>query len=127
MRFKVLVCGGRNWNERKPIRDALNELLREHGNLFVITGGAPGADTQAATAAAELSVHAAVVKPLWSAFGKGAGHLRNRAMLDLEPDLVIAFPGGRGTANMIEQAHAAHVPVWEPLAETPSPSSLTDE
>jgi ABC-type Fe3+-hydroxamate transport system substrate-binding protein len=28
-----------------------------------------------------------------------------------KPDLVVAFPGGRGTANMIEQAEQAGVPV----------------
>ena len=27
------------------------------------------------------------------------------------PDLVIAFPGGRGTENMIKQAEAAGIPV----------------
>ena len=29
-----------------------------------------------------------------------------------KPDLVVAFPGGAGTANMIEQARAAGVRVF---------------
>jgi UDP-N-acetylmuramoylalanine-D-glutamate ligase len=28
-----------------------------------------------------------------------------------KPDLVVAFPGGRGTENMVKQAEAAGVPV----------------
>lgn len=47
----------------------------------------------------------------WEAFGAAAGPVRNRWMLDLEPDLVIAFPGGKGTKNMIEQAKKRGVPV----------------
>jgi hypothetical protein len=32
-------------------------------------------------------------------------------MLDQgKPDLVVAFPGGRGTANLVKQARAAGVP-----------------
>jgi predicted Rossmann-fold nucleotide-binding protein len=31
-----------------------------------------------------------------------------------KPDLVIAFPGGRGTADMIRQAKEAGVPVRQP-------------
>jgi hypothetical protein len=30
-----------------------------------------------------------------------------------KPDLVVAFPGGRGTANMVKQARAAGVAVME--------------
>jgi hypothetical protein len=30
-----------------------------------------------------------------------------------KPDLVVAFPGGRGTANMVKQARAAAVKVLE--------------
>lgn len=38
-------------------------------------------------------------------------------MLKLEPDLVVAFPGGKGTQNMIDQAVKAKVRV---LVSTPS-------
>jgi UDP-N-acetylmuramoylalanine-D-glutamate ligase len=40
--------------------------------------------------------------------------MRNKWMLtDGKPDLVIAFPGGRGTASMVNLARAAGVPVTE--------------
>lgn len=41
----------------------------------------------------------------WSRFGPAAGPRRNTHMLMVgKPDVVIAFPGGPGTANMIQQA-----------------------
>lgn len=44
--------------------------------------------------------------------GKAAGPIRNQRMLDEgKPDLVVAFPGGRGTADMVRRAKAAGVPV----------------
>ncbi|MEM9912925.1 MAG: hypothetical protein AAF922_19365 [Pseudomonadota bacterium] len=46
--------------------------------------------------------------------GRAAGPIRNKEMLDEGcPDLVVAFPGGRGTANMVKQAQAAGVEVLD--------------
>lgn len=46
---------------------------------------------------------------------KAAGHIRNKQMLDTGIDVVIAFPGGRGTANMVKIAKEANVQVWQPI------------
>ena len=46
----------------------------------------------------------------WEGNGLAAGPIRNRFMLDqYQPQVVIAFPGGPGTRNMIEQARRARV------------------
>ncbi len=48
----------------------------------------------------------------WSKYGRRAGPIRNKQMLDVgKPHLVVAFPGGAGTANMVKQAKAAGVPI----------------
>jgi hypothetical protein len=48
----------------------------------------------------------------WKKHGRAAGPIRNQRMLDKgKPDLVVAFPGGRGTADMIRRAERAGVPV----------------
>jgi hypothetical protein len=48
----------------------------------------------------------------WKKHGRAAGPMRNQQMLDEgKPDLVIAFPGGSGTADMVRRAKAAGVPV----------------
>lgn len=50
----------------------------------------------------------------WTRDGKAAGPIRNQRMIDEgKPDLVVAFPGGRGTADMVRRAKAAGVKVME--------------
>lgn len=45
-------------------------------------------------------------------YGKSAGPIRNQTMLDDgKPDLVLAFPGGRGTADMVAKAEKHGIPV----------------
>ena len=43
--------------------------------------------------------------------GHCGGPKRNQMMLDQKPDIVLAFPGGRGTADMIARAEQAGVEV----------------
>lgn len=45
---------------------------------------------------------------------RSAGPKRNQRMLDKgKPDLVLAFPGGDGTADMVRKAKSAGVPIIE--------------
>jgi hypothetical protein len=48
---------------------------------------------------------------LWTQHGKKAGPMRNQAMVDLLPEIGIAFPGGNGTADMAARCRAAKIPV----------------
>ena len=46
----------------------------------------------------------------WKKYGKKAGPLRNQQMLEEgKPDLVVAFPGGNGTADMVRRAKKANI------------------
>jgi hypothetical protein len=59
----------------------------------------------------------------WKTHGKSAGPMRNRQMLnDGQPTAVVAFPGGRGTADMIRAAKAVGLPVWEPVKRPTRPT-----
>jgi hypothetical protein len=59
----------------------------------------------------------------WKTHGKSAGPMRNRQMLnDGQPTAVVAFPGGRGTADMIHAAKAVGLPVWEPVKRPTRPT-----
>ena len=106
--MKILVCGGRDYSDW----DSLDVILCAHKPTLIIHGGARGADSLAGWWARCRLVPVRVFPADWSKYGKAAGIIRNKQMLDEgKPDLVIAFPGGRGTANMIEQAKAAGVRV----------------
>lgn len=72
---------------------------------FLVTGGARGIDSFAAAWARENGIAHAIFPACWEYYGKGAGQVRNVWMATLVvPDLVLAFPGGNGTENMVEIA-----------------------
>lgn len=50
----------------------------------------------------------------WQALGLNAGPARNHRMLtDFKPDLLLAFPGGKGTADCKAKALKMGIPVLE--------------
>jgi predicted Rossmann-fold nucleotide-binding protein len=110
--IRVLVCGGRNFENRAMLHATLDYLHADRGCAVVIAGGARGADTLAVEWAKEREVMVEVYMAEWDQFGRKAGPIRNQRMLDEgKPDLVVAFPGGRGTAGMIALAEKAGVEV----------------
>ena len=139
--MRVLVCGGRTfgdiasitrddplWKERKlQYTFGMGQLNRlsmnwpktpkdEFGNCLptvtIISGGATGGDSIGIDWAVVNWCRFEEYKPDWNKHGKAAGPIRNQQMLDEgKPDLVVAFPGGRGTADMIRRAEASGVPV----------------
>jgi hypothetical protein len=109
----VLVCGGRDYADYWTVFEVLDGLHRAIPIGCIIEGGALGADRFARRWAQERGVELKTVEADWKRHGKAAGPIRNHDMLLLQPDLVVAFPGGRGTANMVTQARAAGVDVME--------------
>ena len=112
MERRVLVCGGRDYSDEARV---FSELDAEHANApitLLIHGGATGADTLAGKWAAARKIAVRPFPANWFKHGQSAGPIRNRDMLTQgKPHMVIAFPGGRGTADMINAARAASVPV----------------
>lgn len=109
---RVLVCGGRDYVNRNCAFQILDAAVERLGLSFVIEGGADGADQLARQWRVERGVRGETFLADWAAHGRAAGPLRNKAMLDEgAPDLVLAFPGGRGTTNMVKQAEARGVRV----------------
>jgi hypothetical protein len=80
----------------------------------VIEGESRGADKLAALWASRRSIPLEPYPADWDRWGMAAGPKRNRQMLiEGKPDLVVAFPGGDGTADMVRQARKAGVRVRE--------------
>jgi hypothetical protein len=109
--MRILVCGGRDFNNRLFLAATLESL----GPITrVIHGGARGADMLAGEWAIENGIPFEVFGADWEKYGRAAGPRRNAEMLAKgKPDLVVAFPGGRGTADMVRRAKAKGVPVKE--------------
>lgn len=113
--MKLLACGGRDFADREGLERALDAAHSKRPITILIHGGARGADLLAGQWALSRGILVAEVCALWKQHGKGAGPIRNRGMLTLSPDAVIAFPGGSGTADMVGIATEAGLPVWRPF------------
>jgi hypothetical protein len=108
--MRILVCGGRDYDDRTKVFETLDTLKPS----VIIEGGARGADWIAATWGMENRVPRMRFDADWQTHGKAAGPIRNQLMLDQgNPDLVLAFPGGKGTADCVRRARAAGIEVME--------------
>lgn len=111
---RVLVCGGRDYVDRGRVFSVLDKLGLPRGRTLLIEGGASGADRLARRWAQSRGVQTVTYDANWKFLGRSAGHVRNSAMLKHgRPTLVVAFPGGDGTADMVAKARAASVDVLE--------------
>jgi hypothetical protein len=124
--MRVLVCGGRKFSDRDLVFATLDRVHRSQPITAIIHGGAKGADALAAEWAKARHIVPYAYPPSWTdishpdaiikhassgrAYDARAGFRRNQIMLDRgRPDLVIAFPGGSGTRDMITRAKVAGV------------------
>ncbi len=110
-----LVCGGRDFFDRAMFDGAMGDLIRLCGVPdLIVHGGAPGADSLVFNWATPLAIRQHVERAEWRKHGKAAGPIRNQKMLDLfKVDLVVAFPGGKETADMVDRSRKAGIDVAE--------------
>jgi predicted polyphosphate/ATP-dependent NAD kinase len=119
----IVVTGGRDYDNKDHVYRTLDRLHAKKPVTKLVHGGARGADTLAAKWALSrgvLRVAHPVTAEMWERQGKSAGHQRNARMLVLEnPKCVVAFPGGKGTANCVATAQARKIPVLQVLEMQP--------
>jgi hypothetical protein len=112
--YRVLVCGGRHYADREKVAARLSNLHASVGVAAVIEGGAAGADRHGREWAERNGVPVETYAADWNRYGRAAGPIRNGQMLlHGKPDVVLAFPGGDGTADMVRRARLYHVNVIE--------------
>jgi hypothetical protein len=119
--MRVLICGGRYFQNVVRLWRVLDAFHAKHTIAGVIEGGSDavageyyGADYWARMWAKAHGIPSMTEFADWDQFGRWAGPKRNKEMIDkYDPEAVIAFPGGAGTANMIKQARAAGIDVHE--------------
>jgi hypothetical protein len=121
---KLLVFGGRDFNDRKAVFDALDRVDKKRTIYLIIEDGEPGPGALAREWAAERGASYIVFGLLKEDRRRVAdgdsrawpAH-RNDLLLMCAPDGAVAFPGDdEGTADMMRQCLGRGVKVWEPLA-----------
>ena len=115
----VIVAGGSRHLAWPVSRVALHLLQASSGRsvLALLHGAAPGADQAIAAAADQLGWPVIACPALWQQHGRAAGPIRNRQMLHHAIALlaaapagaalqVVAFPGGAGTASLVQHTRS---------------------
>lgn len=111
--MRILVCGGRDYSDRDRLFTILDVAHAACPITVLIHGNAKGADQIADEWAAGKCMTSTFL-PAWEEHGRAAGPMRNQRMLDEgKPHLVVAFPGGKGTADMVARAKKAAIKVVE--------------
>ncbi len=103
--IKVCVTGSRTYQYASRVSAVLDHIHECVGISSLAHGGATGADSLADGWAKAAGVDVVEFKALWKKEGLAAGPKRNRRMLDeFQPDLLVAFPGHKGTADCVKAA-----------------------
>lgn len=103
--MKLAVVGSRTFSDYKLLCRYLNTIHIKEPITHIISGGAKGADKMGEWWAKENGVETILFLPEWEKYGKKAGFLRNRDIIN-EADKIICFWDGvsNGTKNSIELA-----------------------
>ena len=109
--MRLLVCGGRHYDSYQELKSLIDGFKNIE---IIIHGGAKGADKLVGKIAREKGIEEIEFPANWEEYGRAAGPIRNKQMLDEgKPDAILAVKGGRGTENMINQALKAGVEVYD--------------
>lgn len=120
---KILICGDRNLTENdiNMINIIKNQLIKcyNQGYTGIIEGDCSGVDKISAKIALSIGYQEKNIEKYpadWSKYGKKAGPVRNKQMLEANPDFILAFHqsiwSSKGTKNMIKQALTLGKIVW---------------
>lgn len=115
--FTIMVTGSRDWPDKQYVWRILDDIVarerrRDPDTFFVLMhGSARGADEFASAWANRRGISERRVPAKWRTLGRAAGLIRNRQMLEQNPDIVCAFRlnGSHGTGHAIDLAQAAGI------------------
>ena len=123
MKLRIIICGGRHFDDYRTLEVVVNKKLEEDGILptevEIVSGHCQGADVLGERYAKEYGCSLRVYPADWTKYGRAAGPNRNKQMVDyivpFENRLVIAFvnENTHGTKNTISQAKKLSIPVIE--------------
>lgn len=137
MDLVVVVTGGRDYTDRSAVFGVLDELRELHAVRVVMHGACPVAPGGADWIADDWTVARHVpcrAFPPDPRHGYRRFATRNHRMVEaantlrvqsVRTPLVVAFPGGRGTAMTKGIATELGVPVWQPMLGEPMPRLVT--
>lgn len=110
MAKRVLITGSRNWSDWQLIKDVLVDVCKDDEGITIVSGDCPTGADRIATDLAEMRGWKIEKYPAnWEMYGKSAGPIRNKRMVELGADICVAFirdssAGATNTANLAQKA-----------------------
>ncbi len=104
----IVVSGSRDWTDAQRVFASLALYIQDRTDVIVVHGGCRGLDLLAASAARSMGCSVREVLADWATYGRRAGPVRNRAMLDMVQELVLYFhddlDASKGTKDLVTEA-----------------------
>ena len=112
MENNIIFTGTRDKKNAERYRDKIKEILEnlilEKSNINILHGGCTGVDKIVDDEANKLGLNVIVYPADWKKYGKFAGPMRNKEMLETKAIEIYAFhqdiKNSKGTKNIMEQA-----------------------
>jgi hypothetical protein len=124
--YRILITGSRIWDNEQAIADLLTRVwnkLKDQQFIepVLVHGTAPGADTMAATAWIALGGTVEPHPADWDRWGRQAGFVRNKEMVDAGADICFAFiqDNSRGATMTATIAEKAGIKTLRVIRSTP--------
>ena len=113
--MRGLFSGGRKFSDDKTVILMLERLVARAGSaaqVTVVHGGSGNLDWMVDVLGRHMGMRVEIHRANWQKHGKAAEPTRNRAMVELGADLLVAYPlpGSRETQDCIKQAVKAGIP-----------------
>lgn len=111
---RILITGSRDFADWSWMLDVLTYAKSKSApDALLIHGDARGADTLAKMTWEGFGMPHKPFPADWNQYGKAAGHIRNKAMVDFGADICLAFPIGesKGTRGCMKLAEKAGIRV----------------
>lgn len=111
MPFRVIIAGGREYNDYPTLKKYCDHVLQNKSGIIIVSGKAKGADSLGEKYAKEKNFPIAEFPAKWETLGRAAGFIRNKEMAQYA-DALIAFwnKKSKGTKHMINIASEMKLP-----------------
>ena len=123
--MRVAVCGGKEFMAKYLIGSVLLSLHRNSHISELLIGNCRGVDAIVAKWAERTGIPVSYYNSDWLAYGADADDVRNQILLAECPDIIVLFPGGKRTHDLLNKAIAAgHQYLGQRQCPQPRPQRL---
>lgn len=114
IKARIIICGGRHFNDYEALESLVNSALTEKGldsnEVEIVSGHCEGADMLGELYAEKHGIVCKAFPAEWEKYGRAAGPIRNSQMIEYASEsaipIVVAFvsPRTKGTTDTVNKA-----------------------